>query len=183
MKTIEQLKIEIEAVLFYKSEPVSVTDLCGILSVEKEQVVQALKTLGEELSGRGIVLVVNADEYSLATSPEVSQIIEKIVADELNRDLSQASLEVLSIIAYKGLVTRREIEYIRGVNSSYSLRALLVRGLIEKETSRLDERVFLYKPTTDLLHHLGVASLEELPEWKSVQVELKKVEEVLPEIE
>jgi segregation and condensation protein B len=96
--------------------------------------------------------------------------------EDLNKDLSPASLETLSIIAYKGLVTRKEIEYIRGVNSSFSLRALLMRGLIERESSQLDERIFLYKPSTEMLRYMGIKRIEDLPEWKSVQTEIKKIE-------
>lgn len=175
----DKLQKEIEAILFYKGEPISLKDLVRLTEVSESEIKNALKNLGDILDGRGIVLISNNNEYSLATSPEVSSIIEKVVKDELNRDLSLASLETLSIVAYKGPVTRREIEYIRGVNSSFSLRSLLLRGLIERETSRLDERIFLYKPTTDLLLHLGIKSIEELPEWSNVQAEMKKAEESL----
>ena len=171
------LQKEIEAILFYKSEPVGLKDLCRILSVDESVVKESLSKLSEELSGRGITLVSSNAEYSLTTSKDTSSIIEMVVKDELNKDLSSASLEVLSIVAYKGSVTRKEIEYIRGVNSSYSLRALLLRGLISREASRLDERIFLYKPTTDLLLHLGIKSIEELPEWNFVNQEIKKVEQ------
>jgi segregation and condensation protein B len=170
------LQKEIEAVLFYKSEPVSLKDLCRIFSVEESVVNDSIKQLSESLTDRGITLVSNNGEYSLTTSKDVSDTIEMVAKDELNKDLSSASLEVLSIIAYKGSVTRKEIEYIRGVNSSFSLRALLLRGLITREASRLDERVFLYKPTTDLLLYLGIKSIEELPEWKTVNLEIKKAD-------
>jgi segregation and condensation protein B len=174
------LEKEIEAILFYKGEPLSTKELMAITGASDAEVASALKSLSASLVDRGIVLVSNNNEFSLATSSDTASIIEKVVKDELNKDLSPASLETLSIIAYKGPVTRREIEYIRGVNSSFSLRALLIRGLIEKETSRLDERIFLYKPSSDLLLHLGIASIEELPEWKDIQKEMKKVEEQKP---
>ncbi len=178
-----KLEKEIEAILFYKSEPMSIKDLCRLLQAENTDVKTALNNLSNNLSQRGIVLISNNDEYSLATSPDSSEIIEKVVKDELNRELSPASLETLSIVAYKGPVSRREIEYIRGVNSSFSLRALLLRGLIERETSRLDERIFLYKSTTDFLLHLGLKSIDQLPEWSSVQAEIKKVEETVSDLE
>jgi segregation and condensation protein B len=174
-KSHKKLENEIEAILFYKSEPVALGDLRRLTESTEIAVKEALSHL-EFLKGRGIVLVSNAQYYSLATSPHVSATIEKVVKDELHRDLSSASLETLTIIAYKGLVSRKEIEYIRGVNSSYSLRALLLRGLIEKEVSRLDERIFLYKPTTDLLLHLGIQSIDQLPEWSSMNAEMHKHE-------
>jgi segregation and condensation protein B len=95
-------------------------------------------------------------------------LIEKIVKDELSKDLSTASLETLAVVIYKGPVTRKEIEYIRGVNVSFSLRNLLLRGLIEKVSSKLDERIFLYTPSIDALKYLGVTSVKELPGYEEV---------------
>lgn len=170
----KKLEKEIEAILFYKNEPVTLKDLCRLSETAETKVKTALNNIKESLSQSGIVLVSNGNEYSLATSGDVSSTIERVVKDELNRDLSSASLETLSIVAYKGPMSRKEIEYIRGVNSSFSLRTLLLRGLIERETSRLDERIFLYRPTTDFLLHLGLASIDQLPEWQSIQNELNK---------
>ena len=171
----KQLQNQIEAILFYKSEPITLKDLSRLLDTDEKTVDQAIRGLEQSLKNRGLTLVVSGDEYSLTTAPSVSAMIEKLVKDELNRDLSQASLEVLSIVAYRGLVSRKEIEYIRGVNSSFSLRALVMRGLIDREVSRLDERIFLYKPTHDLLLHLGISSINELPEWQAIQDEIKKM--------
>ena len=173
---MEQL---IEAVLFYKNEPVKLRDIARMLEANEADVGQALVNLSQSLTNRGIALVQNADEYSLVTAPSTAALIERLTTEELSRDLSPASLETLSIVAYRGPVSRKEIEYIRGVNSSFSLRSLLMRGLIERESSRLDERIFLYKPSTDLLLHLGITSIETLPEWQAVRNEMKKAEESL----
>ncbi len=153
----------IESILFYINRPVSVADLAVYADMDEVEVREALHSLAESLDSRGIVLVEHAGTYSLATHPESSQSIEKIARDELNTELSQASLETLAIVLYKAPVTRKEIEYIRGVNVSYSLRLLLVRGLIEKIPSKLDERIFLYAPTVDALKYLGITHITELP--------------------
>ena len=87
--------------------------------------------------------------------------------------LKKASLETLSIILYKNTASRAEIDYIRGVNSSFILRNLLVRGLIEIEAKRGEDRNYVYKPSLNLLEHLGVKSLEELPDFASVSAKLK----------
>ena len=94
------------------------------------------------------------------------------VKDELSKDLSGASLETLAVVVYKGPVTRKEIEYIRGVNVSFSLRNLLLRGLIEKVSSKLDPRIFLYTPSILALKYLGVASVAELPGYVEVAHEI-----------
>ena len=94
--------------------------------------------------------------------------------EELSRDIGKAGLETLSIIIYRGPISRREIDYIRGVNSTFIIRNLLIRGLVEKVQAEKDQRSFLYKPTLELLSFLGVRNFEELPDYAAVRVELEK---------
>ncbi|MHB1316980.1 MAG: SMC-Scp complex subunit ScpB [Minisyncoccota bacterium] len=163
---------KIESILFYKNEPVTIKDLSLWLEIEESQVLSEIQNLKESLKNRGILLLENRGEYSLVTNPQASELIEKIIKDELSKDLSQASLETLAVILYKSPVTRKEIEYIRGVNVSFSLRNLLLRGLIEKVSSKLDERIYLYTPTLDALKYLGITSVKELPEYTEVVREI-----------
>ena len=81
-------------------------------------------------------------------------------------ELSKAALETLAIIIYRGLVTKSEIDYIRGVNSQFMLRSLLVRGLITRETHPKDKRRVLYAPTHDTLAHIGVLEQNALPQYE-----------------
>jgi segregation and condensation protein B len=103
-------------------------------------------------------------------------LIEAYRKDELGSDMGKAALEALAVIVYRGGATRREIEYIRGVNSSSILRTLLIRGLVSRSTNPDDERVYVYKPTTELQALLGVRTLEELPEWNNVRAEFEAFE-------
>jgi segregation and condensation protein B len=162
----------IESILFYKNEPVSLSDLSTWMEATEDEVKQGLEALREALEGRGIVLLENKGEYSLATSPASAALIEKVVKEELSKDLSSASLETLAVILYKSPVTRKEIEYIRGVNVSFSLRNLLLRGLIEKIGSKLDERIYLYTPSIDALKYLGITKVENLPGYSEVVREI-----------
>lgn len=163
---------KIESILFYKNEPVALKDLVEWLEVSEEEIRRGLDMLRQNLSHRGILLLENKEEYSLVTHPDSAPLIEKIVKDELSKDLSQASLETLAIVAYKSPVTRKEIEYIRGVNAGFSIRNLLLRGLIEKIPSKLDERIYLYTPTSDALKYLGITSVQELPEYEAIKKEI-----------
>ena len=135
----------------------------------------------ENLKDRGIVLLEKDDEITLGTAPELSKLIEDLQKEELNKELSKASLETLSIILYKNGVSRAEIDYIRGVNSSFTLRALSVRGLIEKTIDTKDNRRYIYKPSFDTLSFMGIKSAEELPDYRevnnSIQVAAKNLEE------
>ncbi|MFM2357384.1 MAG: segregation and condensation protein segregation and condensation protein [Candidatus Parcubacteria bacterium] len=171
------LEKAIESTLFFKGEPVSIKNLGKLLDTPREHIEEALKTLGEKLSGRGIVLVRHEDEVTLATSPDTSGIIEKITKEELARDLGKAGLETLSIVLYHGPVARRDIDYIRGVNSNFILRNLLIRGLVEKVSNPEDQRAFLYKPTLSLLSFLGIKSIEDLPEYAQIKAELNQSQE------
>ena len=112
-------------------------------------------------------------------------MIEDLQKEELNKDLSKASLETLSIVLYKNGVSRAEIDYIRGVNSSFTLRALSVRGLVEKTVDSKDNRRYIYKPSFELLSFMGVKSIEELPEYaevsNSLNVAAKNLEEEIKE--
>lgn len=173
------LDAKIEAILFFKAEPVSTGWLARTLSAEEDEVREALSLLQEKLSGRGIVPVFKDDEVSLGTAPEMSEVLEKISKEDLARDLGKAALETLTIVLYKGPIARSEIDYIRGVNSNFILRSLLARGLVERISGEEGERSFLYRPTFELLSHLGITRIEDLPEYGEFGA---KVEESLAEI-
>ncbi|HEY1037525.1 MAG TPA: SMC-Scp complex subunit ScpB [Candidatus Paceibacterota bacterium] len=164
----------LEAVLFWKGEPASTKELAKLVKADEAAVTAALANLKESLSERGVVLLEKNSEYSLATCAEASALIEEVTKEELSKDLGKASLETLSIILYKGPVKRSEIDYVRGVNSNFILRNLLVRGLIEKKQSPDDARASVYQPSFELLSYIGVQSVESLPNFELVQEELRQ---------
>lgn len=165
---MNNLESKIEAILFWKGEAVSIKKLTEFLAVSKEEIVEAINILKANMASRGIVLLENGEEYMLGTAPEHSSLIENLQKDELNKDLSKASLETLSIILYKNGASRSEIDYIRGVNSSFTLRALSIRGLVEKKTDDKDSRRYIYTPSFELLSYMGVKSVHELPDYQEV---------------
>lgn len=171
------LSAQIESILFWKGEPISKVKLGTILAVPLKEIEVGLNTLEKNLEGRGIQLVRKEDEVTLATDKEMSGIIEKLIKEEIHRDLGKAGLETLALVLYRGPISRSDIDYVRGVNSQFILRNLLIRGLVEKVTDEKDQRRFLYKPTFDLLTHLGIKNIEELPEWQDVRNTLTKAEE------
>lgn len=171
---MDKLIIQLESVLFLKGEPASASWLAKILDKKEEEINIALEELSKRLENRGVRLVRNDDNVVLATAPESAEILKSIVQSEFDSELSKASLETLSIIIYKETASRAETDYIRGVNSSFILRNLLVRGLIEREAQRGEDRSYVYKPSFSLLEYLGVKSLEELPDFPSVSAKLKE---------
>jgi len=167
------IETNIEAILFWKGEPVTIKEITKILDSDKATVEQGIETLKNSLTGRGITLVQNGDEVMLYTSPEKSELIKKLTKDELSREVSKAAVEVLSLIMYRGPISRRDIDYVRGVNSSFIIRNLLVRGLIERSEGK-DARSFVYQPTFELLAHLGVSRKEDLPDFAAVQRDIEE---------
>ena len=177
----QELDILIESILLWKGEPVTLPELCRALKAPSPDVKKALQRLREKLQGRGVSLVQTEDEIALVTASETHELIERLRKEELSRDLGKAALETLSIVLYKGQASRRDIEYVRGVNSTAILRSLLIRGLVERKQREGDERAFMYHPTVELLSLLGLSSVEGLPEYARVRAELeqaRKEEEV-----
>jgi segregation and condensation protein B len=171
------LDAQIEAVLFWKAEPMSIKKLANTFGKNETEIREAVGILKKNLlgtdggtsSGRGLTLIELDDSVSLGTAREMSPLIEKLTKEELVRDLGKAGLETISIVLYQGPITRAEIDYIRGVNSQFILRNLLIRGLVEKVENPADRRSFLYKPTMDLLAHLGVSAITDLPDYENVR--------------
>ena len=169
MSDVTDTSVRLEALLFAAGEPLSYTKLRQLLSVDNAELTRALGTLQARLTG-GVRLMTTDAAASLTTAPECADDIRTLLtpaADE--RDLGQAGLEVLAIILYQGPSTKATIDYVRGVNSSSTMRTLLYRGLIERHVKG---REITYHASPDLLAHLGLASLTDLPELEAIQQEL-----------
>ncbi|MEI6316403.1 MAG: SMC-Scp complex subunit ScpB [bacterium] len=164
----------IEALLFSKAEPWTAIELSKTLEKPLEEIQTAILELQSKLQGRGVVLMQTGDAITLGTHPDASAILEKIYKEELSKGLSKASIETLSIIMYGDEITRGKIDYIRGVNSGFILRSLLVRGLIERKPYPRDRKSFMYIPTIQLLASLGVARITDLPEYERIHGEIEK---------
>jgi segregation and condensation protein B len=169
--------------LFWRGEPISKKKLSEILNADISEIDENLAKIKENFKERGIVIVEKEDKVTLGTAPEVSELIEKLQKEELNKELSKASLETLSIVLYKNGISRSEIDYIRGVNSSFILRALSIRGLVERSVDPKDNRRFIYKPSFDLMSFMGIKSLEELPDYHEINHSIaESVESVAEEL-
>lgn len=162
----------IEAILFAVAETKTVSELAKILDVEKGEIEESLTALSHKLDGTALQLVRNGEEVTLVTRAEHGALLEKLRKDELSKELSKASAETLSIICYHPGVSRAQIEFIRGVNATYSIRALSMRGLVEVQGSGSKTG---YYPTTQLLEHYGVAKVEELPQFAETHTKIKKL--------
>ena len=176
---MNNLAAAIEALLFALCRPLSRKELAGILNTSAEEVENAITKLGtlSETQPRGVVVVDDGRTLELRTAPEAAPLVEKVRKEEYTREIGRAGQEALAAIVYRGPVTRAEVDFIRGVNSSQTLRTLLMRGLVRKIPNPKDERSFLYEPTTELLSQLGVTRMQNLPDYVDVKEKLQKLED------
>jgi len=168
----------IESLLFVADRPVSVDDLATALEKTTQEVETALVSLDEHYQSRGIRLQRHSGRLQLVSAPEVGAYIERFLGLEISGRLSPASLEALSIVAYRQPVTRAQIEAIRGVNSDSVLRSLVRRGLLE-EVGRAETvgHPILYGTTFEFLQQFGLQSVRDLPEWGEIEQELAERED------
>lgn len=161
------LKAVIEGLLFVAGdEGLSLEEFCNITEKEKEEITEAIKSLFEDYNNenRGIQLEFLGNKFKLTTKSEHKNFYQKLIKEEENSVLSQSSLETLAIIAYNGPITRVDIDEIRGVNSSYILRKLLLKGLIEDVGySNSAGKPKLYNTTSRFLDYFGLGTKEDLP--------------------
>jgi segregation and condensation protein B len=177
------LEQTIESLLYFQGEPMEVVDIAKITKQNEDAVRVSLTTLQENLTTRGIRLILTETSAELRTAPEASDIIEDLIKNEIHKDIGKAGLETLAIVIYRGPLSRRDIDYIRGVNSSYILRNLQIRGLVERQENKADSRSYLYTATPELLAHLGIQQASELPEFERVKTDIEKAEAGLKEEE
>jgi len=171
----------LEAVLFASGEPLEKKYLAALLGITESNLARVIVALMEQLKERGVALIETTDEVELRTSAEAADFVRKLREGELSRDLGKASLETLAIIAYHSGsrtgkddgVTRGDIDWVRGVNSSTSVRTLLMRGLIEGREDLKDKRRVRYFLTTETLAHLGITRVQELPRFAELAAEAR----------
>jgi segregation and condensation protein B len=182
---IKNLLAAIEAILFVYGEPITVKKIADLLKIKEEEVKTSLNELEKifESQERGLKLIFKdspaGGSVQLATKPDFTSFLENFIKEEFKENLTPASLETLSLIAYLGPVSRAQIDYYRGVNSTFILRSLLIRGLVERYPApkraniypqnnypRYGVGVYLYEVSFDLLKYLGISKVEELPEYE-----------------
>jgi len=165
---IMNLENQIEAVLFYKAEPIKKSVLTEFFNISDEALQLSLETLSTQLSERGVRIIITDTHVHMVTAPEASELIETLRKAELKTDIGKAGAETLAIILYRGPISRIEVDRIRGVNSTFIIRNLLIRGLVERRNNPKDTRSFHYAVTPTLLAHLGISKREELPDFEAI---------------
>lgn len=180
---MENLKEKISTILFLYNDPITLNKIKEFLNIEidNKQLKNEIDNLKLELEKLGLTIIEkeNKDEdkteISISTKKEMSEIVKKIREDELSSELTPASLQVLTICAYLDNPTKNDISFIRGVQSSQSIRSLSSRGLLKKEGEK-------YSLSIEAMQNLGINKLEDLPDYENIKNDFKeRLKEVLEE--
>lgn len=174
------LKSVIESMLFVYGEPLSLKKLGRFTKSKENEVKKALHELQDDYKDRGLVILEKDGEYQIGSSPDSAKYVKELFQDEFSEELSRAAVETLSIVAYRGPLTRVEIEYLRGVNSSFTLRNLLLRGLVERIDNPGDLRSYLYRISFDFLKYFGLENVENLPHYEEFRKEKIEIPDETP---
>ena len=167
------VKSEIESLLFVSSRPLSAKRLAEATGHDKKDVQAALDELAAEYDARensGVIMLRSGDEVQLATSPDHADTVKNFLKDETFGELTRPALETLTIVGYRGPLTKAELEQIRGVNCSLILRNLMIRGLVDTEGGKADDpsAPATYRVTFDFLRYLGIRKTDELPDFDAL---------------
>lgn len=170
------LSDRIEALLFTEGGSLSSKKLVQLLGCTDEELKAGIADLEAKRASTGIAVVKTDTEVALTIAPAAAETIEKAFEREIGKEIGDAGLEVLAIILYRGPSTRSQIDYIRGVNTSSTIRNLAARGLLERIPNPADAREYLYRPTTELIAYLGVTDATNLPDYVKITSELAAFE-------
>jgi segregation and condensation protein B len=173
------LKAQLESLLFVSIKPLALKELAAALNLKNKEVEDALDALAEDYqkSGSGLTLIKNNNHYQLTTSSEQAALVKDFLKSETSGELSQPSLEALTIIAYRGPISKLELEKIRGINCSLIIRNLLIRGLIEEKFEKNKQENY-YTVSLDFIRFLGLGEISQLPDYPKLH-RAEEINEVL----
>ena len=157
---------KLESILFVASKPLAVKKLIKVLGVEENEINFELENLRTKYNTKdsGIILIQNNNEWQMVSNPDNREAAENFLKAEVSGELTRPQLETLTVVAYCGPITKPELEQLRGVNCALILRNLMMRGLV-KEVEDVTNLLPTFEVTMDYLRHLGINSLNELPDY------------------
>lgn len=163
------LKSQLESLLFVAIKPLGSKELASLTQAKTKEVEEALESLLVDYQQResGLALIKNNGQYQLTTAGANAGLVQEFLKEEASGELSQPSLEALTIIAYRGPIAKLELDRIRGVNCSLIIRNLLLRGLIEEKFDKNKQEHF-YTVTHDFIRFLGISSPQALPDYEKL---------------
>jgi len=161
------IKSKIESLLFISAKPMAIKQLATLFKAKKEEIEKAGNELVFEYkeAKRGVQIIKNGNKFQMVSSPANARVVQEFIKDETTGELSRPSLEALTIVAYRGPISKIDLDRIRGVNCALIIRNLLLRGLVEAKTDKVKKEIY-YTVTFDFIRFLGINDIKELPEYE-----------------
>jgi segregation and condensation protein B len=159
-------------ILLYEGGSMKKEDLAKFLNLQKKEIEDNILEIENLLAVIGLKLIKNSTSLEISLSEEVNAYISKNKLDELRSELSDSALQTLGVVIYKGRATKAEIDFIRGVDSSRSIKNLLTRGIIEREEEKNKK---YYLPTTETLRYLNLSAVENVKDFAEISDKLRKL--------
>lgn len=159
---------KIEAILFACGDPVNIEKIADFLKISRKEIQEEVMILEEfyEKNKNGLQIISKGNTIQLVSHSRFGKEIANFLNKRVNEPLTKVALEVLSIVAYRGPMTRAQIDNIRGVNCSFMIRNLAIRGLIEKHENPTNARSYLYSVSYDFLKSMGITNVEKLADYE-----------------
>lgn len=163
---MNSIRSKIESLLFISAKPLTISQLAGLLKIDKKEIIKSADELLTDYKIReaGVQIIKDGNRYQMVSAPANAKIIQQFLKDETTGELSRPSLEALTIIAYRGPVTKIDLDRVRGVNCALILRNLLLRGLIEGKFDKKKNETY-YRATFDFIRFIGLNDIKELPDY------------------
>jgi len=161
------LKSKIESLLFISAKPLALSQLAGLLKADKKEIIKSADELLADYKNNqaGLQIIKDGAKYQMVSAPANAKIIQEFIKDETTGELTRPSLEALTIIAYRGPISKIDLDRIRGVNCALILRNLLIRGLIEGKFDKKKNEIY-YAATFDFIRFFGLNDIKELPDYE-----------------
>ena len=173
-----QLRSELESILLVVDTPATVAALAAATEHSEDDVATQLRAMSNDFSGRGSGIDLREVDggWRLYTRRENSRVVERFITGGSHTKLTKAAMETLAVVAYRQPVTRSQISAIRGVNVDGVMRTLSLRGLVRE--CGTEQGAILYETTELFRQHLGIDSLDRLPNLAPLLPEVDQIEQI-----
>lgn len=165
----QNIKSKIESLLFVSAKPLSINKLADLINEDKKEVNANLAELTNEYKEQkgGMQIMKIGQKYQMVSEADNAKVVRDYLKDEQTGELTKPALETLTIVTYRGPITKAELELIRGVNCSLILRNLMIKGLVEAKEDK-KKMLTTYQITFDFLKYLGLNDIQELPDYEQL---------------
>lgn len=170
----------LQAILYANGGEMKKSELASLMQISQDELTQHARELEQSITDTGLDLIITETSLSLRSAAKYAEYVTELQKTDSEKDIGTAGLEVLSIVLYKEAVSRAVIDYIRGVNSSGTLRQLVLRGLLERKKNQHDARAWVYTATPELFAYVGITTGEQLPDYETLATALRTQQEEIP---